>query len=59
MTKLPASPGLFDKNWRHVSGLCMADPNFNEPGNIDVLIGVDVFSQIVNASGKDLLVLMW
>ena len=46
-TKLPALPVSFDRNWRHLSGLRLANPEFSEPRNIDVLLGVDMFSQVV------------
>ena len=46
-TRLPASPVSFNRNWRHLSGLRLADPEFGVPGNIDVLLGVDVFSRVV------------
>ena len=46
-TKLPASPVSFDTNWRHLSGLRLADPEFGVPGYIDLLLGVDMFSRVV------------
>ena len=46
-TKLPAMPVSFDTNWRHLSGLRLADPEFGVPGFIDVLLGVDMFSRLV------------
>ena len=46
-TKLPTSPVSFDRNWRHLSGLRLIDPEFGVPGNIDVLLGVDMFSRVV------------
>ena len=46
-TKPPAMPVSFDTNWRHLSGLRLADPGFGVPGYIDVLLGVDMFSRVV------------
>ena len=46
-TKLPASPVSLDKNWKHLSGLRLADPDFGVPGYIDVLLGVDMFCRVV------------
>ncbi|XP_060804946.1 uncharacterized protein LOC132902740 [Amyelois transitella] len=34
-------------NWTHLRGLTLADPNFNEVGRIDLLLGVEVCSQIL------------
>lgn len=33
--------------WNHLRGLKLSDPNFGTPGNIDLLIGVDVWSSII------------
>ena len=38
-TKLSASAVSFNRNWRHLSGLHLADPEFSVPGNIDILLG--------------------
>ena len=46
-TKLPAMPVSFDKNWRHLSGLHLADPEFGVNGYIDVLLFVDMLSRLV------------
>lgn len=34
-------------DWPHLEGLPLADPNFSFPENIDILLGADVFAQIV------------
>lgn len=34
-------------NWKHISNLNLADPNFNVPSSIDMLLGADVFSMIL------------
>ena len=46
-TKQSSFPVLFNTNWRHLPGLRLADPEFGVPGNIDVLLGVDMFSRVV------------
>ncbi|XP_055904629.1 uncharacterized protein LOC129940343 [Eupeodes corollae] len=33
--------------WRHLQGLSLADPNFGSPGEIDLLIGADVWGLII------------
>ncbi|XP_055909185.1 uncharacterized protein LOC129944050 [Eupeodes corollae] len=33
--------------WRHLKGLSLADPNFGSPGEIDLLIGADVWGLII------------
>ena len=40
-------PVSFDTNWRHLSGLRLADPEFGVPGFTDVLLGMDMFSRLV------------
>ena len=37
----------FDRNWRHLTGVCLVDPDFGIPGPIDILLGVDGFSHII------------
>ena len=44
---LPANPISFDSKWQHLSELTLADPNFGLPGRIDLLLGVDVFVDIL------------
>ncbi len=41
---LPSHPVTLDSSWHHLSGLKLADPDFGSPGNVDILPGVDVFS---------------
>ena len=43
--KLPMFPDEFKARWKHLSGLCLADPEFVVPGYVDILLGVDIFSQ--------------
>lgn len=34
-------------DWPHLEGLRLADPSYFKPGSIDVLLGVDVYAQII------------
>ncbi|XP_055906553.1 uncharacterized protein LOC129941828 [Eupeodes corollae] len=34
-------------NWPHLKGLQLADPEYYQPGQIDLLLGVEVYSQII------------
>ena len=44
-TRLPASPVSIDRNWRHLSGLSLANPELGVPWkHFDVLLCVDMFS---------------
>ena len=40
---LPLLTVPFDPNWKHLTGLSLADPDFGKPGKIDLLLGVDIF----------------
>ena len=42
---LPIHPVTFGSNWDHLNHLPLADPNFGCPGRIDMLLGVDVFTE--------------
>ena len=44
---LPLCPVPFDLQWKHVSALPLADPGFGLPGRIDILLGVDVFVDVL------------
>ena len=46
-TELPVLPVSVDKDWKHLRGLCMADPDYGTPGYIDILLGVYVFNQVI------------
>ena len=36
-----------DQNWKHLEGLTLADPEYNKPGGIDVLLGVETFVEVI------------
>ena len=38
---------LFDKKWKHLVGLLLADSDFRVPKSIDILLGADIFSRAV------------
>ena len=44
---LPLSPTPFDDEWQHLKGLELADPNFGTPGAIDLVLGTEIFGQVV------------
>ena len=44
---LPLHPVSFGRNWHHLSGLCLADPDFGSPSRLDLLLGVDIFSDVM------------
>ena len=46
-SELPLRPITFDRQWTHLSGLQLADPNFGIPGYVDILLGMDVFSSVL------------
>ena len=41
---LPISSVPFHSSWNHLKGLQLADPTFGNPSAIDLLLGVDVFT---------------
>jgi hypothetical protein len=44
---LPLAPVPFQLNWKHLADLPLADPGFGQPGRIDMLLGVDVFVDVL------------
>ena len=44
---LPLHPISFDLKWRHLQGIPLADPDFGLPRRIDILLGVDIFVEIL------------
>lgn len=43
---LPNSSFIF-KSWPHIQNLALADPQFHEAKNIDILLGADIYGQII------------
>lgn len=47
LSKLTATIQATSKaNWSHFQQLQLADPNYNQPGKIDIIIGADYYGQI-------------
>ena len=44
---LPTQRIPFDTSWQHLADLTLADPDFGLPGKIDLLLGVDVFVDVM------------
>ena len=44
---LPLHPISLDDNWNHIAGLKLADPDFGQPGKIDLLLGIEVFTDVM------------
>ena len=44
---LPMKPVAFEMSWMHISDLPLADPGFGQPGRIDVLLGADIFVEVL------------
>jgi hypothetical protein len=44
---LPLCPVSFDLQWKHISDLPLADPGFTQPGRIDLLLGADIFVDVL------------
>ena len=44
---LPHHPINLSMKWNHLSNVDLADPGFGQPGRIDVLLGVDIFVQVL------------
>ena len=39
---IPSSSVAFNKDWKHLSNLTLAYPEFGVPGSMDILLGADV-----------------
>ena len=44
---LPLHPVPFNPKWNHLSGISFADPDFGSPARIDLLLGVDIFVDVL------------
>ena len=45
---LPISSIYSDHDWKHLSGIPLADANFDSPGKVDILLGVDIFVEVIH-----------
>ena len=44
---LPSQPDHRNASWSHLSHLQLADPDFGRPGKVDILLGVDVYANVL------------
>ena len=44
---LPLHPVPFSSEWNHLTDICLADTGFGCPGRIDLLLGVEVFIEVL------------
>ncbi len=44
---LPLQPVHQDSKWTHLSDLHLADPDFGCPGKIDLLLGIDIYADVL------------
>lgn len=44
--RVPSQPINPDR-WKHLSDLQLADPQFNVPGSVDVLLGADIYGHLL------------
>ncbi len=44
---LPTQPVYFNARWNHLKDLHLADPNYGLPSKIDILLGVDIYADVV------------
>ena len=50
--ELPPSPISLKPEWDHLTDLQLADPDFGRPGQIDLLLGVDIFVEVLLAGRR-------
>ena len=50
---LPMSPVTFQMDWTHLSDLPLADPGFTRPGRIDILLGADIYVNVLRHGRRD------
>ena len=50
---LPLKPVTFEISWTHLSDLPLADPGFGQPGRIDILLGADVFVEVLSQGRRN------
>ena len=44
---LPLNPIPLNIRWKHLEDITLSDPHFGRPGRIDLLLGVDVFVEVL------------
>ena len=50
---LPLVPIPHDKGWQHLSALPLADPQYGQPGRIDILLGIDIYVQVMHHGRRE------
>ena len=50
---LPLSPIPLELGWKHILDLPLANPGFGQPSRIDILLGVDVFIDILRQGQRN------
>ena len=46
-TEIPSTSVSFNTEWKHLIKLQLADPDFGTPGNVDLIMGADLFCRTV------------
>ena len=46
-TNVPSTSVPFNNNWKHLSNVQLADPDFGTPANIDLILDADVFNHVL------------
>ena len=44
---LPTQPVHFNTKWSHLNDLRLADPSFGQPSKVDILLGVDIYADVL------------
>ena len=45
--ELPVQNVHHQPAWNHLNGITLADPNYGQPGQIDLLLGIDIFVDVL------------
>ena len=45
--EIPLRPVHLNSQWSHLTNLHLADPDFGRPGRIDILLGVDIYADVL------------
>lgn len=44
---LPSAPISHNQAWLHLNDLSLADPQYGQPGRIDILLGIEIYVQVM------------
>ena len=47
VTNIMPTKTIYNHNWPHLKNLKLADPTYNKPGRIDLLLRVDVYTEVL------------